>query len=341
MPDLLRRLGATLAALCLPTLLAAQDADLVGVWELWVESGYEYRPAYGTLAIEDTGDGLALYVDGGPVNLLELDGDRIRFDFDWIDLRDSPHVTVLDGVLSNGVLEGTATEGGEDRGSWRATRIPERDPNAPPMPVDLSGIWGEPDHIGKELYDLTEAGRLANAAYDETLDDPILRCVSDGLIRMSHGPFDIEIVDAGNRILMLHQDMNEVRRIWLDRDFPEGVENMNRSMGYSIGHWEGSTLVIETRGLKRGVWDAPGMPISTDAEFTERWYLDEDDVLHIEWSMTDPENYHRPALMHQIRYRQPADKEIPPYACDPHSFYRGLDIEGRLEEYWGRSRNRL
>jgi len=336
-----RRLGAIIVALSVPTLIAAQEDAFIGVWELWVESGYELRPAYGTLAIEAAGDGLTLYVDGGPADLLELNGDRIRFSFDWIDLRDAPRVNVLEGVLENGVLEGTATEDGEDRGAWRAARIPDRDPDEPPMPVDLSGIWGEPDHIGKQVYDLTVAGRAANEAYDETLDDPILRCVSDGMIRMSHGPFDIEVLDAGNRIIMLHQDMNEVRRIFLDRDFPEGVENMNRSMGYSIGHWEGSTLIIETRGLKRGVWDAPGMPISTDAIFTERWYLDDQDTLHIEFSMTDPENYHRPALMHQVRYRQPDDKEIPPYACDPHSFFRGLDIEGRLEEYWGRSRSRL
>jgi len=336
-----RRVGVVLVALCAPTLLTAQEDAFVGVWELWVESGYEFRPAYGTLAIEDTPGGLALYVDGGPVNLLALDGNRIRFDIDWLDLRDATRVSVYEGLLENGVLEGTATENGEDRGGWRAVRKPDRDPNAPPMPVDLTGIWGEPDHIGKAVYDLTEAGRAADEAYDETLDDPILRCVSDGLIRMSHGPFDIEVLDVGNRIVMLHQDMNEVRRIFLDRDFPDGVVSMNRSMGYSIGHWEGSTLVIGTRGLKRGVWDAPGMPVSADAEFTERWYLDDEGALHIEWSMTDPENYHRPALMHQVRYRQPDDKEIPPYACDPHSFYRSLDIEGRLDDYWGRSRNRL
>ena len=341
MQTLLKRVGAIFVVLVAPTGIFAQESAFVGVWQLWVESGYELRPAYGTLAVEDTGDGTALYVDGGPVNLLELEGDRIRFDMDWIDLRDAPRLTILEGVLENGVIRGTATEDGEDRGAWRATRIPDRDPNEPPMPVDLTGIWGEPDHIGKQAFHLTEAGRAADEIYDETMDDPILRCVSDGMIRMSHGPFDIEVLDAGNRIIMLYEDMHEVRRVYLDRGFPEGIENMNQSMGYSIGHWEGSTLVIETRGLKRGVWDAPGMPISADAVFTERWYLDDEDVLHIEFSMEDPENYHRPALMHQVRYRQPDDKEVLAYSCDPHPFYRGLDIEGRLEEYWGRAPYRL
>jgi len=335
------RLGLLVVATVAPLFAVAQERAFVGDWLLWVESGYEARPAYGTLAIEETDGKLALYVEGGPVNLLELDGDRIRFDLDWLDLRDAPRLSVLQGVLASGVIEGTVTEGGEDRGAWRATRIAARDSAAPAAPVDLAGIWGEPDYIGKQVFDLTDAGRAANEAYDETLDDPILRCVSDGLIRMSHGPFDIEVLAAGNRLVMLYQDMHEVRRVYFDRDFPASVGRMHESMGYSIGHWEGSTLVIETRGLKKGVWDAPGMPISSDGVFTERWYLDDDGRLHIEFSLDDPVNYHRPALMHQIRSKQPDDKEIPTYSCDPHSFYRGLDLEGRLEEYWGRSRQRL
>ena len=256
------------------------------------------------------------------------------------DLRDTPRISVLEGVLDNGVISGHATEDGEERGEWKALRLVEQD-NFPPNPVDLSGIWGPPDYIGKNVFDLTDAGWEAHEAYDPTLDDPMLRCMSDGLIRMSHGPFDVEVLNAGNRIVMLYEDMHEIRRVYLDRDFPDSIGSLNQSMGYSIGHWEGSTLVVETRGLKRSVWDAPGMPISPDAIFTERWYLDDSGVLHIEFSMNDPENYQRPVLMHQIRTKQPDNAEVSPYSCDPHPFYRGLDIEGRLDEYWGRSRYRL
>jgi hypothetical protein len=111
-------------------------------------------------------------------------------------------------------------------------------------------------------------------------------------------------------------------------------------MGYSIGHWEGSTLVVETRGLKRTVWDAGGMPISSGARVTERWYLDDTDQLHVEFSMLDPVNYERPVQMHTLRQRRPDDVQIMEYSCDPHAFYRGLQLEGRLDEYWQRSGNR-
>jgi len=328
--------------LLVPRISVSQQSDFVGSWLLWVEIGNQNEPAYGSVDIEQTGDTLAVYVDGGPGNILELDGRRIVFDFDWDDLWDQPHVSVLDGMLEGDVISGTVTSEGQNRGTWRATRRPPIDRNALPDPVDLTGIWGPPALISRHTFDLTEAGLAADAGYDPTLDDPILRCVSDGLIRMSHGPFDIEILEGDGRVVVLHEDLHEVRRIYTDgREFPDGIEDAGYAMGFSIGHWEGSTFVTETRGLKRTVWDAAGMPISAGATVTERWYLDETGRLHIEISMDDPENYHRPVLMHQVRSKQPADAVVAEYACDPHGFYRGLQISGQLEEYWGRSQNRL
>ena len=327
----------------LPTLATSQESAFVGEWLLWLEQGNARRPAYGTLTIEPSGGSVNVYIDGGPVNLLALEDNRIRFDFDWTDVGDRVHLSILEGVLDDGVLAGTVTEEGEPRGMWRATPkpLPESPPPAPD-PADLTGIWGGPAIISKYSFDQTEAGRAAQAAYDLTIDDPILRCVSDGLMRMSHGPFDIEVVEGRGRIFVLHEDLHEVRRIHLDgRSFPDGIDDAHLSMGYSIGRWEGSTLVVQTRGLKRAVWDAAGMPFNAGAAVTERWYLDDDGNLHIEFSLSDPINYYRPILMHQVRERLPDDSEIGEYSCDPHAFYRGLQLDGRLEEYWGRSRNRL
>ena len=339
----MRKLIPVLCLVFPPVTSLGQESGFVGEWLLWLERGNSRRPAYGTLSIEPSGDSVSVYIDGGPVNLLSLEGDRIRFDFDWTDVGDREHLSILEGTLEDGVLTGTMTEAGEPRGAWRA--MPKAPPeSAPPAPdpVDLIGIWGGPAIISKFSFDQTEAGRAAHEAYDLTIDDPILRCVSDGLIRMSHGPFVIEVVEDRGRIFILHEDLHEVRRIYMDgRPFPEGIDDAQLSMGYSLGHWEGSTLVIETRGLKKAVWDAAGMPFNAGAVVTERWYLDEDENLRIEFSLNDPVNYNRPILMHQVRQRLPDDSEVGEYSCDPHAFYRGLQLDGRLEEYWGRSGNRL
>ena len=330
--------------LLVPVVCSAQESSFIGEWLLWLESDNRLgRPAYGSLVFEDGGGGLAVFIDGGSVNLLDLDGVHVTFDFDWSDLPDRVHVSVLEGDLENGVISGTAKENGEDRGRWRATRVDRPDtPALPPEPFDFVGIWSSPTILSKDAFELTAAGEAANDAYDPTIDDPILRCVSDGLIRMSHGPFEIELLEREGRIVLLHEDLHEVRRIHTDgRDFPEGIEDASLAMGYSIGHWEGATLVVESRGLKKTVWDAAGMPVSSGAVVTERWYLDDTGQLHIEVSMQDPVNYYRPVLMHQVRLRLPNDTEIDEYSCDPHPFYRSLQLEGRLEEYWGRSPNRL
>ncbi len=329
--------------LLIPAISAPQESGFVGEWLLWLESDNRTgKSAVGSLVFEEAGDSLAVYIDGGPVNLLELDGNHIRFDFYWSDVPDRAHLSVLGGTLENGVIVGVAAEDGEDRGAWRATRIPQRDTSLlAPDSVDFTGIWSGPSILSKHAFDLTEAGQASDDTYDATIDDPILRCVSDGLIRMNHGPFGIEVAEREGRIIVLHEDLHEVRRIYVDdRDFPEGIEDASLAMGYSIGHWEGSTLVVETRGLKRTVWDAGGMPISSGATVTERWYLDDTGQLHIEFSTLDSVNYHRPVLMHTVRTKQPDDVEISEYSCDPHAFYRSLQLGGRMNDYWGRSGNR-
>lgn len=340
----MRRYTAIAALLMSPTAALAQADRFVGDWLLWLEQDNKIgRSAVGSLVIEPADDSLDIYIDGGPVSLLEIDGNRIVFDFDWTDLPDLVHVSILDGTLANGVIEGTVTEDGEDRGAWRATRKVQQDTTSLPLdPVDFTGIYDAATILSKDEFDLTEAGHIAHEAYDSTIDDPILRCVSDGLIRMSHGPFDIEVVQRPNWLLVLHEDLHEVRRIYTDsRDFPNGIDDQDLAMGYSIGHWEGSTLVVETRGLKPAVWDAGGWPFTTNAVVTERWYLGDDGQLNIEFTLLDPPHFRRPPQMHQMRPRRPDDAEIAEYSCDPHPFYRGMQLEGRLEEYWGRGANRL
>ena len=157
---------------------------------------------------------------------------------------------------------------------------------------------------------------------------------------MEDGPFNYEIIDQGDHVLILYHYFNESRRIWMDgRGFPEGIEDAWLPMGYSIGHWEGSTLVVETRGMKPTLWDAAGMPVSASAVLIERKYLDETGRLNTDYVLNDPANYERPVYRHAYRERSP-DSGLDWYACDPHAFYRSLDLEGRLDEYW-QSRSRF
>lgn len=318
----------------------AQDTDFTGKWVLALESGT--ITDYGILEIAETEGEWRVFIDGGPVNLLSLADSRIAFDFDWTDSFDLLHVTELSGDLLAGRIGGSMTENGEETGTWFAEPWAAHPAaGSDPAPLDLSGTWRSVSRgTHKDAFDLTPAGAAINDAYDRTLDDPHLRCVSGGVIRIEDGPMNYEIIARGDHVLILYEYFGESRRIWMDgRPFPEGIEEAYLPMGYSIGHWEGSMLVVETRGMKPTVWDAAGMPVSASAVLIERKYLDEAGRLHTNYELNDPANYERPVYRHAYRERSP-ETGLGKYACDPHAFYRSLALEGRLEEYW-QSRNRF
>lgn len=323
---------ATGAALTSPALGA--EEDFLGKWNFAVD----HRPAvrYGTLEIVRSDDGIEGYIDNGPVEEVSIEGDRIAFPFDWEDGGGLHFVDQLEGTLSDGRIEGVMRRDGEQTGTWWATpREGIPGVGEDPDPVDLSGIWNMQTYDGtaKLTFDMTEKAKAFQAGFDPKLGDPALRCVSDGLVRVTGGPFAMEIIDQGDRILVLHEDMHETRFIYMDgRDFPEDVEYMYSPMGYSIGHWEGSTLVVETRGLKDSIWHRTGTPISSQARITEYIYTGDDGNLYIDLVLDDPENYNRPPMRHTVWENQP-DYEFTYYDCDPHPFYRGIYMDGRFEEY--------
>lgn len=325
---------ALVAGAVLPAAAFAAESDFIGTWLIELD----HRPGarLGTLQIERADGGLAAFVDGGPVDV-SIDGNRISFPFDWEDGGGLHHVTEVRGTLENGEMTGRMHRDGEQTGTWRATpRAKVPGVGEPPSPADLSGIWDMQTYDGtaKYRFAMTDHAREFQQGFEPRLDDPALRCVSDGLVRVTGGPFAKEIIQGEDRITILYEDMHEVRRIYTDgRDFPDNVGSLYSSMGYSIGHWEGSTLVVETRGIKDSVWHRTGTPISSDAEITEYMYVGDDGNLHVELVLDDPVNYNRPPLRHTVWGSAP-DYEFTHYACDPHAFYKDLYLQGDLEAYF-------
>ncbi len=62
-------------------------------------------------------------------------------------------------------------------------------------------------------------------------------------------------------------------------------------------------------------------------------------TLRSELTLYDAENYQRPITRHRS-WRKSRDLTILEYDCDPYPFFRGLEIEGTLEQYWQRMRQR-
>ena len=65
--------------------------------------------------------------------------------------------------------------------------------------------------------------------------------------------------------------------------------------GYSVGHWEGDTLVVETSGLKDQGWlDEEGTPVTNAARVIERFRRLNYGTLEIEVAVDDPKTFTKP-----------------------------------------------
>jgi hypothetical protein len=127
-------------------------------------------------------------------------------------------------------------------------------------------------------------------------NDPIMMCNPKGLLRlfMYTNPAEFIHTASGDRILMTFQSQGSTRSIWMDgRALPVNPEP--RWNGYSVGRWEGDTLVIETVGFDDRAWlDQYGNVYSTDMHLEERWRRVDRDTLEVVYRINDPTSYTRP-----------------------------------------------
>ncbi|HEV2200482.1 MAG TPA: hypothetical protein VGR73_11735 [Bryobacteraceae bacterium] len=144
--------------------------------------------------------------------------------------------------------------------------------------------------------------------------EPITRCLPIGIAeRHTHGSFR-KIVQTPGLLLILNEYNKSYRQIFTDgRPFPEDMQPAFD--GYSIGKWDGDTLVVQSTGFRDGIWlDAFGDPLTDAAKITERFRRVDYGHLEIELTVDDPKAYTRPwtVKLYQILA---ADTDLIDYIC--------------------------
>jgi hypothetical protein len=119
-----------------------------------------------------------------------------------------------------------------------------------------------------------------------------------------------KIVQAPKETLIVYEIDSLHRQVFMDgRKFPSTFE-FPAYLGYSVGRWEGDTLVIETRGFNdRTPIDAMGHPRSEAMHVTERYHRRDFGHLDTELTFADPQMYTRPFTV-KIGYVLVADNDI-------------------------------
>lgn len=120
----------------------------------------------------------------------------------------------------------------------------------------------------------------------------------------------LKIIQAPKETMLLYEVDNLHRQIFTDgREFP-GTFEFPAYLGYSIGHWEGETFVIETRGFNdRTPIDAMGHPRSEAMHVTERLHRRDFGHLDTEVTFDDPQYYTRKFSV-KISYLLVPDQDI-------------------------------
>ena len=163
---------------------------------------------------------------------------------------------------------------------------------------------------------LTPTARAATGTYDPE-DDPTIQCIASGMpaaMRISP-PHPIDLTEQGDSIVLRAELFDIVRTIHMDSE-ADTEEQPTTSLGYSVGRWEGSTLVVRTTRIDWPYFDHRGVIPQSDAlETTERFTVSDDgNRLAYELTVSDPATFTRPVIGRWVLGWRP-DMAVEPYEC--------------------------
>ena len=208
--------------------------------------------------------------------------------------------------------------------------------SAAPLSHDLSGVWmqyrdgdvpgtpgmnGVNEHFRPPLTpwgqaQVSAAKPLSGAkAVAGKEDNSALRCEPSGPPQVLVLPNPWEIVQIPGRVLMFFEEQHIWREIWTDgRPVPKDPDPS--WLGYSVGHWEGDTLVVETVGFNDKEWvDLYGNPRTSTTHLTERYRRVNHDTLEQQIIIEDPRVYTKPWVSPPKLHKLEPGWEIAEWFC--------------------------
>ena len=156
----------------------------------------------------------------------------------------------------------------------------------------------------------------AKRVADNSKDNPDAHCLPIGITQLHNHPQPRKIIQSPGLVLILYEANGGIRQIFTDgRPLPNN-DPQPWWYGYSVGRWEGDTLVVETTGFRDGGWlDVNGAPLTDAAKLTERIRRLNYGSLEIDVTVDDPKAYTKPWAAVTIRQRLLPDDELIEFVC--------------------------
>ena len=166
---------------------------------------------------------------------------------------------------------------------------------------DFTGLWNAPMQLDEPRADPGDMSAWAKEAAQRRATDffktrPMYQCLPSGPETFSQTTGLIvwkRILQTPSLIAILNDDLT-YRQIFMDGRALEPAPNPTW-MGYSVGHWDGDTLVVDSFGFNDRTWlNARGLPHTEALRMTERYERQDFGHLRIDVTFTDPAAYAKP-----------------------------------------------
>ena len=146
--------------------------------------------------------------------------------------------------------------------------------------------------------------------------DPEVKCFMPGIPRATYMPYPFQIVQSSSTILMAYEFTSASRVIRMNSSLQSPVPAW---MGWSIGRWEGETLVVEVTDHMEDTWlDRAGNFHSDALRVVERYTPIDPNTLDYEVTIEDPKVFTRPWKMRMLLYRHlEKNAQLMEYKCVP------------------------
>jgi len=150
---------------------------------------------------------------------------------------------------------------------------------------------------------------------DNSKDNPDAHCLPMGFLQFHNHPEPRKIIQTPDVIVIIYEANSGLRQIFTDGRSLPGKDAEPWWYGYSVGKWEGDTLVVETTGFADGGWlDVRGSPLTDSARVIERFRRPNYGSLELEITVDDPKAYTKPWTV-KVNQRVMPDTELIEFIC--------------------------
>ena len=147
-------------------------------------------------------------------------------------------------------------------------------------------------------------------------ENPDANCLPLGFMQLDTHSQPRKVVQNANDMVITYEANSGQRNIYTDGRALPSNDPQPWWYGYSVGKYDGDTLVVETIGLRDDGWlDVNGAPFTNSAKITERFRRPTYGRIELDITVEDPKAYTKPWTV-RVNWRLAADEELIEFICN-------------------------